>query len=204
MRDNLAMAQPMDRTGLEGALAALGDVLAYRGEAYEIVLVGGADLVLRGIVSRPTKDADIVGQRLGNGRIVPLRRLPDALARAVFEVADAHDLAPDWLNVGPESLLELGLPAGFEDRLTARHYGGLTVWLAGLYDLVCFKLYAAADHWPSQDRHLDDLRALCPTEADLVSSARWSMTHDPSPAFRGQLTAVLAHLGVEEADARLD
>jgi hypothetical protein len=30
------------------------------------------------------------------------------------------------------------------------------------------------------------------------------MTHDPSPAFRGQLAAVLAHLGVEDADARLD
>jgi len=111
----------MDRTGLEAALAALGDVLAYRGEAYEIVLVGGGDLVLRGIISRSTKDADIFGQRLGNGRIVPLHRLPDALARAVSEVAEAHDLTPDWLNVGPESLLELGLPAGFEDRLTARH-----------------------------------------------------------------------------------
>jgi hypothetical protein len=194
----------MDRTGLEGALAALGDVLAYRGEAYEIVLVGGADLVLRGIVSRSTKDADVVGQRLGDGRVVPLRRLPEALARAVSEVADAHDLASDWLNVGPESLVELGLPAGFEDRLTARHYRGLRVWLAGPYDLVCFKLYAAADHWPSRDRHLDDLRALRPTEADLLSSARWSMTHDPSPAFRSQLAAVLAHLGVEDADARLD
>jgi hypothetical protein len=198
------MAQPMDRTGLDRALSALGDVLAYRGEAYEIVLVGGGDLVLRGIVSRATKDADIVGQRLANGSIVPIHRLPDALARAVFEVADAHDLASDWLNIGPESLLDLGLPAGFEDRLTARHYRGLTVWLAGVYDLVCFKLYAAADHWPSRDRHLDDLRAIHPTDADLLSSARWSMTHDPSPAFRGQLTAVLAHLGVEDADARLD
>src|ERR1035437_5750662 len=76
--DNLAMAQPMDRSGLEGALAALGDLVAYRGEAYEIVLVGGGDLVLRGIISRSTKDADIVGQRLSNGRIVPLHRLPDA------------------------------------------------------------------------------------------------------------------------------
>jgi hypothetical protein len=204
MRDNLAMAQPMDRTGLDGALAALGDVLAYRGEAYEIVLVGGGDLVLRGIVSRSTKDADVVGQRLGDGRIVPLLSLPDALARAVADVADAYDLVPDWLNVGPASLLDLGLPAGFEDRLTARHYSGMTVWLAGLYDLVCFKLYAAADHWPSRDRHLDDLRALRPSEADLLSAARWSMTHDPSPAFRSQLTAVLAHLGVEDADARLD
>lgn len=194
----------MDRTGLEGALAALGDVLAYRSETYEIVLVGGGDLVLRGIISRSTKDADIVGQRLSDGQIMALHRLPDALARAVSEVADAHDLAPDWLNVGPESLLDLGLPAGFEDRLTARHYGGLTVWLAGVYDLICFKLYAAADHWPSRDRHLDDLRVLRPTEADLLSAARWSMTHDPSPAFRSQLAAVLAHMGLEDADARLN
>jgi hypothetical protein len=198
------MTQPMDRTGLERALATLGAVLAFRGEAYEIVLVGGGDLVLRGIVSRSTKDADIVGQRLDNGRIVPLHSLPGALARAVAEVADAHDLASDWLNVGPESLLDLGLPAGFEERLSVRHYGGLTVWLAGLYDLVCFKLYAAADHWPSRDRHLDDLGALRPAEDDLLTAARWSMTHDPSPAFRSQLVAVLAHLGVTDADERLD
>jgi hypothetical protein len=30
------------------------------------------------------------------------------------------------------------------------------------------------------------------------------MTHDPSPAFRSQLVAVLAHLGVTDADERLD
>jgi hypothetical protein len=30
------------------------------------------------------------------------------------------------------------------------------------------------------------------------------MTHDPSPAFRSQLAAVLAHLGLEDADARLN
>jgi hypothetical protein len=194
----------MDHTGLERALATLGDVLAFRGEAYEIVLVGGGDLVLRGIVSRSTKDADIVGQRLSDGRIVPIHRLLDALAGAVSEVAEAHDFAPDWLNVGPESLLDLGLPAGFEDRLTGRYYGGLTVWLAGPYDLVCFKLYAAADHWPSQDRHLDDLGALRPTKDDLLTAARWSLTHDPSPEFRSQLVAVLAHLGLTDADARLD
>jgi hypothetical protein len=199
----LAMAQPLDRTGLERALATLGDVLAFRGEAYEIVLVGGGDLVLRGIVSRSTKDADIVGQRLPNGDVVPLRRLPDALARAVVEVASANDLAPDWLNVGPESLLDLGLPAGFEGRLTRRRFGGLTVWLAAPYDLVCLKLNAAVDHWPSRDRHLDDLRALHPSEADLLSSARWARTHDPSPAFLSQLVALLTHLGVEDADARL-
>jgi hypothetical protein len=72
-----------------------------------------------------------------------------------------------------------------------------------VYDLGCFKLYAAAYHWPSRDRHLDDLRALRPTQPDLISAASWSMTHDPSPAFRSQLVAVLEHLGVEDADVRL-
>ena len=58
MRDNLVMAHPMDRTGLEGALAALGDVLAYRGEAYEIVLVGAGTSYFagssRGLPRMPT------------------------------------------------------------------------------------------------------------------------------------------------------
>ena len=73
---------------------------------------------------------------------------------------------------------------------------GLVVWLAGRFDLVCFKLYAAADDWPTRGRHLDDLRALDPTPAELGAAARWALGHDPSPGFRErQLAPVLFELG---------
>lgn len=194
----------MARTDLEQALAALGENLDARDHRFDVVLVGGANLLLGGVIARPTKDGDLLGQRLDSGDVVAMHELPPDLARAVADVALAYGLAPDWLNTGPGSLVALGLPAGFASRLTCRTFGGLRVWLAGRYDMVCFKLYAAADHWPSQDRHIADLVALRPTRDELVLAARWARTHDPSPAFRAMLVGVLASMGVEDADAALD
>ncbi len=116
---------------LETALQALGDLLAARGLHYEVVVVGGGNLMLRGLISRPTtKDLDLLGQWTPAG-LVPMRPMPEPLREAVADVSRAYDLATDWVNVGPDALLDLGLPGGFDGRLERREYGGLVVWLAG-------------------------------------------------------------------------
>ncbi len=196
------MTHPLARGGLDDVLAALGGVLEARGLHYELVLVGGASLLLRGVILRPTRGVDVLGARDASGGVAPLEELPEPLARAVADVGLAFGLAPDWLNLGPANLLDLGLPPGFEGRLEARRTGGLVAWVAGRFDLACFKLYAAADRWPARDRHLDDLAALAPTPDELHAAARWTRTHDPSPAFAENLHAVLGALGVEDPDAR--
>jgi hypothetical protein len=204
MGDNHArMSKFLSLDDLRSTLTALGEVLAQRGLSYEVVLVGGANLLLRGIISRPTKDGDLLAQRLADGHVVEMRELPGPLLLAVRDVARAYGLADDWLNVGPASVLDLGLPLGFAGRLTREDFGALTVWLAGRHDLICFKLYAAADHWPTKDRHLADLRAIGPNRAELLAAGRWALTHDSSPGFRSLLCAVLAESGIEDADAVL-
>jgi hypothetical protein len=76
---------------------------------YEVVLVGGGNLILRGLITRPTtKDLDILGERELD-RIRPLRPMPEPLRDAVMDVGRAFGLANDWLNVGPDLLLDLGL-----------------------------------------------------------------------------------------------
>ena len=195
----------MDRIGreqLEGALSALGELLAARGLRYELVLVGGGNLILRGLITRPTtKDLDILGERALD-LIRPLRPMPEPLRDAVTDVGRAFGLANDWLNVGPESLLDHGLPDGFTERLERRDFGGLVVWLAGRYDMVCFKLYAAVDQGP-RSRHFQDLVELRPSRRDLLEAARWASTHDPSPGFPSLLVELLRALGVEDADGQL-
>lgn len=183
-------------------LAALGELLGSRGRRYELVLIGGASLQLHGVISRPTRDADVLAERV-DGQVVPLPSLPDHLRAAVQDVGEAYGAAPDWLNTGPQSLIELGLPLGFEARLERRDFEpGLVIWLAGRYDLVCFKLYAAANEWPTRGRHIQDLRALAPVPADLLTAARWARSHDPSPGFREhQLGPLLRELGAPD-DAR--
>ncbi|MGZ8805122.1 MAG: hypothetical protein ACXWZG_07475 [Microbacterium sp.] len=191
------------RTQLETALRALGGLLEARGLHYEVVLIGGDNLILRGLVSRPTtKDLDLLGEWTSDG-IKPMRPMPEPLRIAVLDVARTYGLASDWVNLGPESLLDLGLPDGFAGRLERHDFGGLVTWLAARFDMICFKLYAAVDQG-SRSRHLQDLHELQPNRDELLSAARWTLTHDPSPGFRSLLVEALRQLGVEDIDASLD
>jgi hypothetical protein len=190
------------RAQLETALTALGELLAARELHYEVVLVGGGNLILRELIARPTtKDLDILGARTANG-VAQIRPMPEPLRDAVIDVGRAYGLADDWLNTGPDSLLDLGLPEGFSERLERRDFGGLVAWLAGRFDMVCFKLYAAVDQGP-RSRHFQDLRELEPERDDLLAAARWATSHDPSPGFRSLIIDTLRGLGVEDADAAL-
>jgi hypothetical protein len=194
--------EPIGRADLEAALTALGELLTARGLRYEVVLVGGGNLILRGLIGRPTtKDLDILGEH-GSDGTRPLRPLPEPLRAAVADVGRAFGLASDWLNAGPDSLLDLGVPDGFDERLERREFGGLVAWLAGRFDMVCFKLYAAADQGP-RSRHFQDLVELRPDPIELLAGARWATSHDPSPGFRSLLLETLRRLGVEDADAAL-
>ena len=185
---------------LEEALITLGQLLQGRGEAYDVVIIGGGALLLLGLIERPTKVLDAVA-RVEGDRWLRAEPFPDGLKRAIEDVAAALDLEDDWLNPGPAGLMDLGLPGGFEARATIRTFGTLTIRLAAVEDLVAFKLYAAADHWPDRSRHLADLSRLGPKQEALVAAARWCRTHDPSEGFRAmQLLPVLAELGVEDPD----
>ena len=125
--------------------------------------------------------------------------LPEALIEAATRVALDFSLPRDWLNTGPSSLLDFGLPKGFESRLERRKYGSfLTTWLASRLDQIHFKLYAATDQGPG--KHEQDLRALDPSRNELLQAARWAITHDPSSAFRHELLEALVFLGVEDAN----
>ncbi len=190
----------LDRSSLNVAFRALGDVLGSRGYAFDLVVVGGAALLLRGTVSRPTKDGDVVGERRPDGSIARLDALPPELARAAIDVARASGLADEWLNLGPASLLDGPLPAGFEERLSPVEFGALRLWIAGREDLVALKLWASADRWPAPGRHLADLQALAPTADELRRAAAWTRLRDPSSGYRELLAAVMARLGVEGAD----
>ncbi len=53
-----------------------------------------------------------------------------------------------------------------------------------------------AGRWPLPDHH--DLRD------ELLTAARWTVTHDPSPGYRSLLVEALRQLEVEDADAWLD
>ncbi|NVB82942.1 MAG: hypothetical protein HOV81_31480 [Kofleriaceae bacterium] len=184
----------LDQNSLEAALVAVGDLLEERNERIEVVAIGGGGLLLLGLIERATKDLDLVGLKIGDELIKPVP-LPQALSEAADDVAKLMKLSPGWLNAGPASMLDLGLPEGFLGRTSRREYGGLVIYLASRYDQICFKLYAAADDSP-RGKHFADLKQLAPIPDELRGAAAWAITHDSSEGFRQILDQVLAALGV--------
>ncbi|MEX2274032.1 MAG: DUF6036 family nucleotidyltransferase [Actinomycetota bacterium] len=181
-----------------GALRALSEQLQDSDVRFEVVVVGGAALLALGLVSRATRDVDVVGI-LSEGELVSADPMPELLAAAVARVARDLGLPSDWLNPGPTALLDFGLPPGFLQRVHRVDVGSsLTVLYADRFDQIHFKLYAMVDQ--AGGRHEDDLRVLAPTSDELLVAARWTRTHDPSPGFRGQLLLALERLGVDDAD----
>jgi hypothetical protein len=192
---------------LEEALETLGAVLQERRTPFELLAIGGSGLLLLGLIDRPTGDVDIIAL-LQSGAFHKLESLPEPLESAAMQVGEALGLGDRWLNTGPSMLMDFGLPNDWESRLVMRQYGGLCLYLPSREDQICFKLYAAVDQfggqvWGTEDKHYMDLKALGPTRDELIFAAKWTVTHDPSEGFGGELVRCLVSLGVEVSDVEL-
>lgn len=197
----------MDANTIEQALNALNEFLEYAGsDPVQLVVCGGAGLILTGLVSRTTEDVDIVALLNSEGELYAPVPLPEKLYAAVSQVAEVLGINENWLNNGPSSdeggLFQLGLPEGLAERLTRRVFGShVTVYFVGRFDQICFKVYAAADR--GRGRHYNDLLQLNPTLDELERAAGWARTHDPSDGFQFVLSGMLNEMGHHELADRI-
>jgi hypothetical protein len=191
----------IDKKNIERIFTALDrQILAAGGSPISLVVCGGTALAALGLVSRTTKDVDLLGT-LERGEVRKLGHFPDWLSEAAARVAADFDLAADWLNLGPESQLDTGLPAGFSDRLVKKNYGQqLTVFFVSRFDQVHFKLYAALDRG---GYHVQDLFLLAPINDELLSACRWVLTQDVSVGFKTILVSFLRQHGHEDLAGKL-
>ncbi len=188
----------IDAVTLEQALAALGQLLLDREHHYEVVAIGGGGLLLLGQIMRMTKDLDLIAL-VDSDELISANPLPKDFLQAIHEVGIALGLGKDWINAGPASLLEAGLPQGFKTRLETRYYGSLTVHLAGRFDQICFKLYASINQGP-HSKHFTDLKCLSATQAELQQAKEWCITQDVSEEFAKTLNEVL--IAMRELNAK--
>lgn len=169
---------------------------ALQGPSLRVVICGGAALLAIGLIDRATKDIDLLGPP----------QLPPEFWEAAQTTADYYQLPKNWINLGPSSLWNSGLPIGYEKRLiplTLPHAATLLRYsLISRFDQIHLKLYAAVDQGPS--RHVQDLMRLQPTEEELLSAARWCLTQDVSEAFRGVLLDMLHQQGWDNVAEKLD
>jgi len=183
----------------EEALHLLNGRLALDGAPrYNLVVCGGTALNATGLISRTTRNVDIVALMDDSEVLLDPAPLPQPLVDAALVVAEDLGLSKDWLNNGPSSgdggLFRLGLPGGIEKRLVWKSCGeNLRVGFIHRFDQIHFKLYAAVDQ--SGGYHADDLHMLAPTENELLEAARWAKTHDPSEGFLPGLKWFLGEFG---------
>lgn len=184
------------QTGIEEALAAVGAQLESQGHSAAIVVAGGAALNLLGLVDRQTRDVDVLAGASGTKhKVGPPDPLPDPLLRAIREVAHDFGLPETWMNTAVAGQWRFGLPPGLEQRVHWRRYGELEVGVVDRYDLIHFKLYAAADQTGPASVHFKDLIALRPGKAELQAASAWVKGQDPGPDFARIVDQVVSRVG---------
>ncbi|MCO6431397.1 MAG: hypothetical protein J5J00_11095 [Deltaproteobacteria bacterium] len=108
--------------------------LSAKGLFLEATITGGAALQLLGIVTRTTKDCDVLEPNL-----------TEEIMKAAKEFAKSQGLNEGWLNNGPASLLG-ELPDGWQERRQKAFKGKAIVLLTlGREDTLRAKLYAYLD-----------------------------------------------------------
>ena len=196
-----------DQKEVELILNALGEQLEkLTDQTIELLVCGGSALNVLGLIQRATEDVDILayvkrneGQDVFFAKAEPLT---SELKMAAEKVARDFNLPDRWLNSGPTSAVDLGLPEGLMQRVITKQFGPkLTIHFLGRYDQIHFKLYAAVDQ--GAGKHLDDLMVLKPISEEIEHAARWSMTHDGSEGYKQNLKDMLNYMGFKDVAEKL-
>jgi hypothetical protein len=138
----------MTRYELLEALQRLGELIP---EKAQIVIAGGAALILGGYVDRGTGDGDVVYSD------PPLSQVRSA----ILQVAREKGLSPHWLNDGVKAFGDV-LPEDFDERTDRMGtFGNLRVLLLGRVDLILSKFYGG------REVDLEDLAQMRPTNEEI-------------------------------------
>jgi hypothetical protein len=166
-------------------IAQFDSFLAEHGLSFEAIVIGGTALGLLGVVSRQTRDCDILHPEL------PPAVHDAARAFAASRRSAGDPLSDDWLNNGP-STLGRALPAGWQDRTQPAFKGrALVLRCLGREDLLRSKLFALCD----RGLDLEDCAALAPSAVEIEQIAPWLEGQDANPDWPAHVRATLADLG---------
>ncbi len=159
--------------------------LARKGLRLDAVVIGGAALNLLGIVTRYTKDCDILYPQI-------TKEVRESSRDFAAELRNKGEtLQDDWLNNGPASLCDQ-LRSNWDERLQTVFEGSaIHLRCLGRGDLLCAKLFALCD----RGIDLGDCVALAPTEEELKDIGTWIEEQDAHPDWPTHVRATLGDLG---------
>ncbi|NOZ85715.1 MAG: hypothetical protein GXP49_05545 [Deltaproteobacteria bacterium] len=165
-------------------IARFDSFLAAQGSVFEAIVIGGTALGLPGVISRHTRDCDVLQPKVPND-------IKDASVRFAAKERDAgRDLQDDWFNDEPASVANL-LPKGWKKRLQLVFHGrALVLHTLGRADLLKIKLFALRD----RATDLPDCLALAPSAEELAEARPWLYLQDANPLWPSHVDRVLEDL----------
>lgn len=145
-------------------IEAFDQFLEKRRLVFHAVVIGGAALNLLGVVSRETRDYDILDPKI-----------PIEILRAAEEFSKSQTMLDlKWLNNGPDSLKK-NLPKEWEKRLESLFKGKAIIFQTlARQDLLKTKLFAYCD----RDTDFNDCIALNPSQKELHEALAWVQFQD--------------------------
>lgn len=116
---------------IKDSLILLNIYLSKKGVKRSFIICGGASLVLQGIISRITKDIDIIAPPID-----------DILKASALSVSQDLGLDDHWLNSGRETISK-DLASGWESRVfEVFKDSNLSVFSISISDLIFTKFWA--------------------------------------------------------------
>lgn len=165
---------------LISALELLDEELALRDESRILVACGGGVLSIMGIISRQTRDLDIITPELDG-----------ALLECAGRVANKLGLDVEWLNNGPSGFIR-DLEKGWEFRTEIIFSGKcLTIQALGRRDFIATKLQGLCDR---DEFDLEDILALKPKREEIESLKSWLLFRDTSELWPKRVESQLQKL----------
>lgn len=151
---------------------------------FEAIAVGGTALALLGVITRETRDCDILSPN------IPKNIEEAAKEFSVKMKSEGVELRADWLNNGPSSLIP-DLPKDWELRVLIIFDGkSLRLSCLGRPDFLKTKLFALCD----RDIDLGDCLLLKPTATELKDSLNWVKQRDAHPKWPERVEFVFQNL----------
>jgi Nucleotidyltransferase of unknown function (DUF6036) len=168
-------------------IRAFDQFLTSHRETFSAIAIGGTALAILGVISRETRDCDILDPEIPE----TIQKL--ARKFAVEQTRSGKVLGEDWLNNGPSSLIK-NLPEAWRTRLAPLFTGkALKLSTLGRSDLLKTKLFALCDR--GTDRQ--DCLALKPSAEEITECIEWVKYQDANPGWPKHVEEVLKSLAKE-------
>jgi hypothetical protein len=149
------------------------EFLFQKKQCFEAVVIGGAALSILGVISRETRDVDVLSPG------IPKDIMDSSIEFAKNIGLPSKNLKENWLNMGPGSLCR-ELPHGWENRAVDLFVGrAINLKTLGRIDFLMTKILAYCD----RGFDLQDCIKMNPSKEELKEILPWVQAYDGNPTW---------------------